>query len=206
MPYFQPLLTSPTMPPPRSIARPPKQDLPQNPDIGTLPLPIPGQTLPMPSGLDPTQADDFSAYAVGGVWFAPGDDHVLNESPHPVVTLHVLNVGDRAIQIGSHIHLADVNGKLWFYDTNRAKEFDDFLANNPDHTPQEWLEAAESLKLDPSQPPLRGYRLDIPAGYSVRFNPEHSPSDSIRAVRIGGNRRVPGLRKGKTAAEADLGQ
>jgi urease beta subunit len=38
----------------------------------------------------------------------------------------------------------------------------------------------------------RGYRLDIPAGTSVRFEPGMSRSVSL--VEIAGRRRVPGLR------------
>jgi urease beta subunit len=71
-------------------------------------------------------------------------------------TLTVTNTADRPIQIGSHIHLADVNAGL---------EFD--------------REAA------------RGFRLDIAAGTSVRFEPGASRRVDIVALR--GRRVVPGL-------------
>ncbi|HYI58160.1 MAG TPA: urease subunit beta [Microlunatus sp.] len=70
--------------------------------------------------------------------------------------LTFINVADRPIQIGSHIHLPDVNGGL---------EFDRAAA--------------------------QGFRLDIPAGTSVRFEPGVSRTVGIVALR--GRRRVPGL-------------
>jgi len=66
------------------------------------------------------------------------------------------NVADRPIQIGSHIHLPDVNTGL---------EFDRQAA--------------------------RGFRLDIAAGTSVRFEPGVSRTVGIVALR--GARAVPGL-------------
>ncbi len=66
------------------------------------------------------------------------------------------NTADRPIQIGSHIHLPDVNSGL---------EFD--------------RQAAQ------------GFRLDIAAGTSVRFEPGASKTVAIVALR--GARRVPGI-------------
>ncbi|WP_406033850.1 urease subunit beta [Nocardioides sp. NBC_00163] len=71
-------------------------------------------------------------------------------------TLVVLNTGDRPVQIGSHIHLAEVNSAL---------DFD--------------RKAAE------------GFRLDIPAGTSRRFEP--GASREVAIVALKGARRVPGL-------------
>ncbi|WP_328529850.1 urease subunit beta [Nocardioides sp. NBC_00368] len=71
-------------------------------------------------------------------------------------TLVVLNTGDRPVQIGSHIHLPEVNSAL---------SFD--------------REAAE------------GFRLDIPAGTSRRFEP--GASREVAIVALKGARRVPGL-------------
>ncbi len=73
------------------------------------------------------------------------------------VELRVLNTGDRPIQVGSHIHFADVNDAL---------EFDRAAAT--------------------------GFRLDIPAGTSVRFEP--GASRDVALVALGGKRSVPGLR------------
>ena len=71
-------------------------------------------------------------------------------------TLVVLNTGDRPIQIGSHIHLAEVNAAL---DFDRG--------------------AAE------------GFRLDIPAGTSRRFEP--GASREVAIVALKGARVVPGI-------------
>jgi urease beta subunit len=73
------------------------------------------------------------------------------------VTLHVLNTGDRPVQVGSHVHFAQTNPALAF-DRERA----------------------------------RGFRLDVPAGTSVRFEP--GAGLEVELVAIAGRRRVPGLR------------
>ena len=72
------------------------------------------------------------------------------------IELQVLNTGDRPIQVGSHIHFADVNDALQFDRAGAA-----------------------------------GFRLDIPAGTSVRFEP--GASRSVTLVALAGARRVPGL-------------
>ena len=71
-------------------------------------------------------------------------------------TLRVENVADRPIQLGSHIHLADVN---------RGLAFD--------------REAAT------------GFRLDVPAGTGVRFEPGIAMDVTI--VRLAGRAEVPGI-------------
>jgi urease beta subunit len=83
---------------------------------------------------------------------------VLNadRTPEERRTLVVVNTGDRPVQVGSHIHLAEVN---------HALEFD--------------RSAAE------------GFRLDIPAGTSRRFEPGASREVAVVALR--GRRRVPGI-------------
>ena len=73
------------------------------------------------------------------------------------VELRVLNTGDRPIQIGSHIHFADVN---------------------------------DALQLDRGA--AAGFRLDIAAGTSVRFEP--GASRDVTLVALGGGRTVPGIR------------
>jgi urease subunit beta len=70
--------------------------------------------------------------------------------------LTFVNTADRPIQIGSHIHLSDVNAGL---------EFDRAAA--------------------------QGFRLDIPAGTCVRFEPGASRTVGIVALR--GSRQVPGI-------------
>ena len=66
------------------------------------------------------------------------------------------NTADRPIQIGSHVHLPDVNTGL---DFDRAA--------------------------------AQGFRLDIAAGTSVRFEP--GASRTVAVVSLRGRRLVPGL-------------
>lgn len=68
----------------------------------------------------------------------------------------IVNTGDRPVQIGSHIHLPDVNAALEFDRTAAA-----------------------------------GFRLDIPAGTSRRFEP--GASREVDIVALGGRGRVPGI-------------
>jgi urease beta subunit len=82
------------------------------------------------------------------------------------VTLVVLNTGDRPIQIGSHLHLADAN---------------------------------ENLELDRGA--AHGFRLDIPAGTSERFEP--GASKTVTAVALRGARRVPGIQIKQGSGELD---
>jgi urease beta subunit len=70
--------------------------------------------------------------------------------------LTVTNTADRPIQVGSHIHLPDVNAGLSF-DRGAAV----------------------------------GFRLDIAAGTSVRFEP--GASRRVAIVTLRGRRSVPGL-------------
>jgi urease beta subunit len=70
--------------------------------------------------------------------------------------LTVLNRGDRPIQVGSHFHVADVNG---------------------------------ALQLDRAA--AQGFRLDIPAGTSLRFEP--GASRAVQLVRLAGLQTIPGL-------------
>ncbi|MEA2195066.1 MAG: urease subunit beta [Solirubrobacteraceae bacterium] len=70
--------------------------------------------------------------------------------------LEVLNTGDRPIQVGSHFHVADVNG---------------------------------ALQLDRAA--ATGFRFDIPAGTSLRFEP--GASRRVALVALAGARSVPGL-------------
>jgi urease subunit beta len=81
------------------------------------------------------------------------------------------NIADRPIQVGSHIHLADVNAGL---------SFDRVAA--------------------------LGFRLDIAAGTSVRFEPGASRTVGVVALR--GLRRAPGLQLDNALSRAarDAGQ
>ena len=98
-----------------------------------------------------------SSSGPGAIRVAPGELELnADRGPDERGELTFTNVADRPIQIGSHIHLPDVNGGL---------EFDRAAA--------------------------QGFRLDIPAGTSVRFEPGVSRTVGIVALR--GRRRVPGL-------------
>jgi urease subunit beta len=71
-------------------------------------------------------------------------------------TLAVENTGDRPIQVGSHVHFAQVNPALSFARNDAV-----------------------------------GFRLDIPAGTSIRFEP--GVAREVELVELAGRRRVPGL-------------
>jgi urease subunit beta len=71
--------------------------------------------------------------------------------------LAVENTGDRPIQVGSHVHFAQVNPALSFARADAV-----------------------------------GFRLDVPAGTSVRFEP--GVAREVELVALGGRQRVPGLR------------
>ena len=93
----------------------------------------------------------------GAIRVAPGELELnADRGPDERGELRFTNTADRPIQIGSHIHLPDVNPGL---------EFDRAAA--------------------------QGFRLDIPAGTSVRFEPGLSRTVAIVALR--GRRRVPGI-------------
>ena len=81
-----------------------------------------------------------------------------DRAPEERGELTFTNTADRPVQIGSHIHLPDVNAGL---------DFD--------------RQAAQ------------GFRLDIAAGTSVRFEPGVSRTVGVVALR--GSRRVPGLQR-----------
>lgn len=94
---------------------------------------------------------------------------VLNrrESAGETGTVTIENTGDRPVQIGSHIHLPDVNAALAF----------------------------DRRQTD-------GFRLDVPAGTSVRFEP--GVSRTVPIVSLGGRKVVPGLQiRGATGGNAD---
>ena len=98
-----------------------------------------------------------SATGPGAVRVAPGLLELnADRGPNERGELRFVNTADRPIQVGSHIHLPDVNPGLGF---DRAA--------------------------------AQGFRLDIAAGTSVRFEPGASRTVGIVALR--GRRRVPGI-------------
>lgn len=93
----------------------------------------------------------------GAVRVVPGELELnADRRPDERGELTFVNSADRPIQIGSHIHLPDVNSGL---------EFDRAAA--------------------------AGFRLDIPAGTCVRFEPGASRTVGIVALR--GARVIPGI-------------
>ena len=98
-----------------------------------------------------------SSSGPGAIRVAPGELELnADRGPEERGYLTFTNTADRPIQIGSHIHLPDVNAGL---------EFDRAAAH--------------------------GFRLDIAAGTSVRFEP--GVSRTVGVVALKGARRIPGL-------------
>jgi urease subunit gamma/beta len=85
---------------------------------GNLELAFYGSFLPVPAsrGLTPVpvRGSDANSVRVPGEVLVADGDIVINEGRVPI-QLHVINRGDRPIQVGSHYHFAQ---------TNRALEFD----------------------------------------------------------------------------------
>jgi urease subunit beta len=101
---------------------------------------------------------DASESGPGAIRVQPGWLEInTDRTPAERTKLTFTNTADRPIQVGSHIHLADVNAGLSF---DREAAY--------------------------------GFRLDIAAGTSVRFEPGASRRVGLVALR--GNRRVPGIR------------
>ena len=93
----------------------------------------------------------------GAVRVRPGElEFIADRSPNERGELRFTNTADRPIQVGSHIHLPDVNPGL---DFDRAA--------------------------------AAGFRLDIPAGTCIRFEPGASRTAGIVALK--GRRIVPGI-------------
>ena len=93
----------------------------------------------------------------------PGEIIVPEDAPPLVANegleikvLAVSNVGDRPIQVGSHIH---------FFEVNRSLDF--------------------------ARDDARGFRLNIPAGSAVRFEP--GIAREVELVALAGRREVFGL-------------
>ncbi len=94
----------------------------------------------------------------GAIGVRPGELELnADRGPGERGELRFTNTADRPIQIGSHVHLPDVNPGL---------EFDRAAA--------------------------AGFRLDIPAGTCIRFEPGASRTAGIVALK--GRRSVPGIR------------
>jgi urease subunit beta len=90
----------------------------------------------------------------GEILYASGDIEINAGATRIEIT--VVNTGDRAVQVGSHVH---------FPQANAALSFDRGAAH--------------------------GYRLHIPAGTAVRFEP--GISKRVALVAMGGLREVHGL-------------
>ena len=93
----------------------------------------------------------------GAIRVQPGELEInADRGPADRSELTFTNTADRPIQVGSHLHLPDVNPGL---------EFDRSAA--------------------------QGFRLDIPAGTSIRFEPGASRTAGV--VSLKGRRSVPGI-------------
>ncbi|HIW99588.1 MAG TPA: urease subunit beta [Candidatus Nesterenkonia stercoripullorum] len=102
--------------------------------------------------------NETSAKGPGAIRVRPGTIELnARATAEQRIRLVFHNTGDRPIQIGSHIHLPDVNPALEF---DRAR--------------------------------AQGYRLDVPAGASQRFEP--GVSRELDIVALGGRGVVPGVR------------
>ena len=98
----------------------------------------------------------------GAIRARPGELEInADRGPDERGELTFTNTADRPIQIGSHVHLPDVNTGL---DFDRAA--------------------------------AAGFRLDIPAGTCLRFEPGASRTAPIVALK--GRRVVPGLQLGNS--------
>ncbi len=86
----------------------------------------------------------------------PDDGEITLNAGRETRVLDVASLGDRPIQVGSHMH---------FFEVNRALRFERAAAY--------------------------GFRLDIPAGTSVRFEP--GEERTVHLVALGGRRIVRGL-------------
>lgn len=84
------------------------------------------------------------------------DGMITTRDGAPRIDVAVINTGDRPVQVGSHVHLAQANAAL---------DFDRVAAH--------------------------GFRLDVPAGTAVRFEP--GIHQTVTLVAISGRRVVPGL-------------
>jgi urease subunit gamma/beta len=105
----------------------------------------------------------------GQIEHPEGAEPVLVNEGLPVTRIEVRNVGDRAVQVGSHYH---------FFEVNRALEI------RPAPVPRPLPE--------PDRECAYGRRLNIPAGKSRRFEP--GCQVEVDLVPIRGERVVMGLR------------
>jgi urease subunit beta len=95
----------------------------------------------------------------------PGEGTLELFGGKAMLTVEVVNTGDRPVQVGSHYHFAEANPALAF---DRVS--------------------------------ARGFRLAVPAGTSVRFEP--GIEQLVTLVALGGRRIVAGLR-GEVAGRLD---
>lgn len=118
---------------------------------GTKLVTLHGPIQPAPVG----EVDDAARVVPGEVLLGDGDIELL--AGRELITLTVMNSGDRPVQVGSHFHFAE---------SNEALQFDRAAAV--------------------------GYRLAVPAGTSVRFEP--GISIDVELVAYAGARITAGFR------------
>jgi urease beta subunit len=162
----------------------------------------PSTTEPPPTELLPAH------YGPGHVWTDPtASDLELNQGLAKTDGVYVQNVGDRPIQVGSHVHLADINPDLKFFTESEVQRLDVL----PEDATTEQVEAArakskalaEQTQAEAAER-VHGNRFDIRSGASLRFEPMSNPDGPHTLVAIGGNRIVPGIRLDKRPGEENL--
>lgn len=124
-------------------------------------------THPIRHAAGHAEAAEAAAGPVPGA-LAPAPGEIELNAGREKRSVVIRNDGDRPVQVGSHIHLADVNPALSFSD-------------------------ADGIPADRAL--VEGFRLDIPAGTSLRFQP--GDEKAVTAVHLGGRREVPGIRPGR---------
>ena len=127
---------------------------PDGTKLVTLHAPI--QPAPLVAGAADAETEGSAARLVPGEVLLGEGDVVLLED-RDVISLSVLNTGDRPVQVGSHFHFAEANDAL---------QFDREVAV--------------------------GFRLAVPAGTSVRFEP--GISMDVELVAFAGEAVTAGFR------------
>jgi urease subunit gamma/beta len=127
---------------------------PDGTKLVTLHAPI--QPAPLAAGAADAETEGSAARLVPGEVLLGDGDVVLLED-RDVISLSVLNTGDRPVQVGSHFHFAEANDALQF-----------------------------------DREVTVGFRLAVPAGTSVRFEP--GISMEVELVAFAGEAVTAGFR------------
>ncbi|GLZ37919.1 urease subunit beta [Actinokineospora sp. NBRC 105648] len=164
-------------------------------------------TATPPTTEPPTTVLPFR-YGPGHIWTDPtAPDLELNQGLAKTDGVHVQNIGDRPIQVGSHVHLADINPDLKFFTEAEVQQLD-VLPEKPTAAEVEAARAKSKALAEQTQDAaaerVHGNRFDIRSGASLRFEPMSNPDGPYTLVAIGGKRVVPGIRLDKQPGDEDL--